>query len=114
MQTMQTAVDDFEQALEPLVHARSLADWEASKKVDAVLAERERYAQLVEADRGGGGDAQFTRRVRLARLASEASQRERSLADRIIEAEARLGSKFSRHRGRIGGRDVNDNEIAKI
>ena len=69
MQTMQTAVDDFEQALEPLVHARSLAEWdaaidatdaheqqlvEASKRVDAVLAERERYAQLVEADRGGG------------------------------------------------------------
>jgi peptidyl-dipeptidase A len=129
MQTMQTAVDDFEQALEPLVHARSLADWdaaidasdqheqqlvEASKNVDAVLAEPDRYAQLVEADQGGGGDAQFTRRVRLARLASEASQRERSLADRIIEAEARLGSLFSRHRGRIGGRDVNDNEIAKI
>ena len=75
---------------------------------------RERYAQLVGADRSGGGDAQFTRRVRLARLASEASQRERSLADRIIEAEARLGSLFSRHRGRIGGRDVNDNEIAEI
>jgi peptidyl-dipeptidase A len=129
MQTMHTAVDDFEQALEPLVHAQNLAEWDAataatdaneeqlvvaSKRVDAVLAERERYAQLVEADHGGGDDAQFSRRVRLARLASEASQRERALADRIIESEARLGSLFSRHRGAIGGSDVNDNEIAKI
>ena len=129
MQTMQAAVEDFEQALEPLVHAQNLADWdaaidatdaheqqlvEASKRVDAVLAERERYAQLAEADRGGSDDPQFTRRVRLARLASEASQRDRSLADRIIEAEARLGSLFSRHRGKLGGREVNDNEIAKI
>ena len=86
----------------------------ASKRVDAVLAERERYAQLVEADQAAGGDAQFARRVRLARLASEASQRDRALADRIIESEARLGSLFSRHRGKLGGRDVNDNEIAKI
>lgn len=129
MQTMQTAVDDFEQALEPLVHAQSLADWdaatdssdeheqqlvEAAKRVDAVLAERERYERLVEADRSGDGDRELARRVRLARLASEASQRERALADRIIESEARLGSLFSRHRGRIGGREVNDNEIAKV
>lgn len=129
MQTMQTAVEDFEQALEPLVHAQNLAEWDAataatdeneqqlvtaSKRVDAVLAERERYEQLVEADQAASGDAQFSRRVRLARLASEASQRERSLADRIIESEARLGSLFSRHRGQLDGRDVNDNEIAKI
>jgi peptidyl-dipeptidase A len=129
MQTVQTAVDDFEQALEPLVHAQNLAQWDAataatdaneqrlvaaSKRVDAVLAEPDRYAQLVEADHGGGGDSQFARRVRLARLASEASQRERPLADRIIESEARLGSLFSRHRGKLGGREVSDNEIAKI
>jgi peptidyl-dipeptidase A len=129
MQTMQTAVEDFEQALEPLVLAQNLAEWhaaidatdaheqqlvETAKRVDAVLAERERYAQLVEADHGGGDDPRFSRRVRLARLASEASQRDRTLADRIIEAEARLGSLFSRHRGKLGARDVNDNEIAKV
>jgi peptidyl-dipeptidase A len=129
MQTMQTAVDEFEQALEPLVHARNLAEWdaataatdeheqqlvEASKRVDAVLAERERYAQLVDADRDAAEDARFARRVRLARLTSESAQRERSLADRIIESEAQLGSLFSRHRGTLGGRDVNDNEIAKV
>ena len=44
MQTMQTAVDDFEQALEPLVHARSLADWDA-----AIDASDEHEQQLVEA-----------------------------------------------------------------
>jgi peptidyl-dipeptidase A len=129
MQTMQTAVDDFEQVLAPLVHARNRAEWDsataateaneqqlvtASKRVDAVLAESKRYEQLVEADQNGSGDAQFGRRVRLARLASESSQRERALADRIIESEARLGSLFSRHRGKLGGRDVNDNEIAKV
>jgi peptidyl-dipeptidase A len=129
MQTMQAAVDDFELALEPLVHAQMLADWqsaidasdaneqrlvEASKRVDAVLAEPERYARLVAADGSFADDGELARRVRLARLTSEAGQRERALADRIIETEARLGSLFSRHRGEIAGREVNDNEIAKI
>jgi peptidyl-dipeptidase A len=129
MQTMQTAVDDFELELEPLVHAQMLADWDAaidasdaneqqlvdaSKRVDAVLSERERYERLVDADRSGDADGELARRVRLARLASEAGQRDRMLADRIIEAEARLGSLFSRHRGQIGDREVNDNEIAKV
>jgi peptidyl-dipeptidase A len=129
MQTMQAAVDDFEHELEPLVQAQMLADWdaaidasdeherqlvEAAKRVDAVLAERERYEQLVEADRSGGAEGELARRVRLARLASEAGQRERALADRIIESEARLGSLFSRHRGQLRGLEVNDNEIAKV
>jgi peptidyl-dipeptidase A len=129
MQTMQTAVDDFELELEPLVQAQMLADWdaaidasdaheqqlvEASKRVDAVLSEPERYERLAEADRNHDADGELARRVRLARLASEAGQRDRALADRIIEAEARLGSLFSRHRGQIGGREVNDNEIAKV
>jgi peptidyl-dipeptidase A len=129
MQTMQAAVDDFEQELEPLVQAQMLADWdaaidasdaherqlvEASKRVDAVLSERERFALLVEADRNGGVEGELSRRVRLARLASESGQRDRALADRIIESEARLGSLFSRHRGQLRGREVNDNEIAKV
>ena len=130
MQTMQAAVDDFEHELEPLVQAQMLADWdaaidasdeheqqlvEASKRVDAVLSERERFARLVEADRNGGAEGgELARRVRLARLASEAGQRDRALADRIIESEARLGSLFSRHRGQLRGREVNDNEIAKV
>ena len=62
----------------------------------------------------GASRAQLARRVRLARLASEAGQRDRALADRIIESEARLGSLFSRHRGQLRGREVNDNEIAKV
>jgi peptidyl-dipeptidase A len=129
MQTMQAAVDDFELELEPLVHAQMLADWDAStdasdaneqllvdasKRVDAVLSERERHARLVEADRNHDADGELARRVRLARLASEAGQRDRALANRIIEAEARLGSLFSRHRGQIAGREVSDNEIAKV
>jgi len=129
MQTMQRAVEGFEQELEPLLQAQMLADWaasidasdeheqqlvEASKRVDAVLCERERYRQLVEADRAGNADAELARRVRVARLWSEAGQRDRDVADRIIESEARLGSLFSRHRGQLGGSDVNDNELAKI
>jgi peptidyl-dipeptidase A len=129
MQTMQAAVDDFEHELEPLVQAQMLADWDAaidasdaneqqlvdaSKRVDAVLSERERYERLVAADGGGEAEGELARRVRLARLASEAGQRDRPLANRIIESEARLGSLFSRHRGELRGREVNDNEIAKV
>ena len=61
-----------------------------------------------------GVEGELARRVRLARLASESGQRERALAERIIESEARLGSLFSRHRGQLRGREVNDNEIAKV
>ena len=72
-------------------------------------------AQLVEADRSGDGDAQLARRVRLARLASEASQRDR--AARGSHHRGRGPPRLAVLRataGRLGGRDVNDNEIAKI
>ena len=126
---MQTAVDEFEHELAPLVQAQMLASGTprstratrtssssstASQARRRRALRRERYAALAEAERTGDADGELARRVRLARLASEAGQRDRALADRIIESEARLGSLFSRHRGQIGGREVNDNEIAKI
>ena len=68
---------------------------------------RARRARALRAAGGGRSRRrrrrQFARRVRLARLASEGAQRDRALADRIIESEARLGSLFSRHRGKLGG-----------
>ena len=130
MQTMQTAVDDFEQELEPLVQARNLADWdaaidasdeheqqlvEASKRVDAVLAERERYAQLVEADRGGGR-RRAARAARAPGASGERGRRSASAPWRIASSRPRLvWARCSRATaGSCGGRDVNDNEIAKV
>src|SRR4051794_41826464 len=104
MQSMQAAVDDFELELEPLVQAQMLADWdaaidasdeherrlvEASKRVDAVLSEPERFERLVEADRNGGVEGELARRVRLARPPGGAGGRGGAPARRGIRAEAR-------------------------
>ena len=118
-----TLADQVEADLAPLYVAMTTAEWQnaleatpaheaevvaASKAFDAVLADRNRFASLKAADDGSD------RRVHLLRLAFEASQRERSLADRIIEAEAELATIFSTHRGEIGGKPVPDNEIDRI
>src|SRR4051812_50168293 len=111
MQSRQAPVDDWELKPEPLVQAQMLADWdaaidasdeherrlvEASKRVDAVLSEPERFERLVEADRNGGVEGELARRVRLARVAGGAGGRGGALAGPGIEAEARRGAALSR------------------
>ncbi len=88
---------------------------EASKRVDAVLCERERYRQLVEADRSG----RRRWRARPARAAGAAGERggpARSCAGRShhrVGGPPRLAL-LPPPRPASRGRDVNDNEIAKV
>ena len=104
---MQTAVDEFEQELEPLVQAQKpgglgcrdrcqrRARAAARRGVEAgrcrALPSAERYAQLVEADRGGGGDGA----ARAARAPGASGERGRP-------ARARPGRSHHRGRGASG------------
>ena len=100
---MQTAVDEFEQELEPLVQRRawrsgtprstratrtSSSSWRRPSASTPCSPSASATQRLVEADRSGDADGELARRVRLARLASEAGQRDRALAERIVESEA--------------------------
>ena len=121
-------VRSVEDVLQPLDRARALAWWDA--QVDAT-AEHER--RLVEAELAWSDalaeaelltaveDALHTTRGPLARRSLLLlrnlilpQQVPASLRARIVELEAAVETRFSRHRGIVGGREVDDNEIKRV
>ena len=117
-----------EERLRPLTLARNTAWWsvnvEASDENEKrraetelaysdVLADRELYAEVGRA-RGAGGDPTSERSLELLHAMMLPHQVPDSLRSRIVELEASVGARFSRHRGVIAGREVDDNEIKRI
>ena len=115
-----------EERLRPLALARNVAAWDAN--VDATdenarrraeaeltysnaLADRELFAEVeaaqIETD-GGGRSLELLRNMMLPHQIAE------SLRARIVELEADVDSRFSRYRGELRGREVDDNEIKRI
>ena len=125
--SMASLVGAAEETLQPLALARNVAWWESnveateeSEQRRAVaelaysdaLADRELFA-AVEAARsnGGGEDARSLDLLRALMLPNQIADAVRS---RIVELEASVESRFSRHRGVLRGREVDDNEIRQI
>ena len=125
---MLSLVGGAEERLRPLTLARNVAWWDAN--VDATeknerrraetalafsdaLADRELFAEL-EAARRSDGDPGDHRSLELLRNLMVRHQIPDALRARIIELEAAVEARFSRHRGTIGGEEVDDNEIKRI
>ena len=121
-------IQTTEDELQPLEKALCLAEWDAATEGseaheralvaaslahDALLAEPERHAALADA-----ADDELApldrRRLALLRAATTERRRPRELAERIITLEASLQTLFSSHRGTIGGRPVDAEEIDEI
>ena len=77
------------------------------------LADGERFA-AIEAARAAAADGPDRRRLDLLRHAFLPRQIPEDLRSRIIELEASVETRFTRHRGEIAGRRVDDNEIRQI
>jgi peptidyl-dipeptidase A len=120
-------VEEAEELLRPLAHARNVAWWDAN--VDAseenerrrrgaelaytgVLADRELYEALGRSD--GREDGLVGRRVELLRNLMLPHQVPDSLRERIVELESAVEGRFARHRGVVRGAEVDDNEIKRI
>jgi peptidyl-dipeptidase A len=115
-----------EERLRPLTFARNVAWWNANVEANDenarlraeaelaysdALADRELFSH-VETELGSNGKED--RSLELLRTMMLPHQIADSLRSRIVELEAEVDSKFSRHRGVLRGREVDDNEIKQI
>ena len=123
---MLSVVGAAEGRLQALERVRNVAWWDAKveateenarRRADAelaysdVLADRELFA-AIGAARSDGGEGE--RRLGLLRALMLPHQIPGSLRTRIVELEASVEARFSRHRGLVGGVEVDDNEIKRI
>ena len=121
-------VEAAEATLRPLTYARNVAWWES--QVDATgenerrraetelaysdaLADRELFA-AIEKVRSADGDPLVRRRLDLLHDLMLPHQIADSLRAQIVELEAAVEGRYSRHRGVVRGEEVDDNEIKRI
>ena len=117
-----------EETFRPLTLARNIAWWDsnvdatdenARRRADAelafshALADRDLFA-TIEAARGNGAGSDLDRPLELLANAMRRHQVASSLRERIVELEASVETRFSRHRGVVAGNEVGDNEIKQI
>ena len=118
----------LEERLRPLARARNLASWDANieatdenqrRRAEAdlalsnVLAEADTFAEI-QAARTGEADPLLRRRLDLLHDLMLPRQVPKDLLERIVELEASVAVRFSRHRGVVGGEEVDDIAIRKI
>jgi len=117
----------IEDELAPIHAAAAMAAWEINvlansenearriemeQAVSDFLADSERFALIEEARSDATGSAR--RRLDLLHASFVAHQVPAELRTRIIELEAAVEMVFSTHRGTVGGRRVDNNEILGI
>ena len=125
---MVSPVGAAEERLRPLTLARNLAWWTSNVEAtdenarlraaselaySDALADSDLFAQ-VEAALGAGGDAAGTRSLELLYAQMLPHQIPGELRARLVELEADVESRFSRHRAALGDREVDENEIRRI
>ena len=117
-----------EDAFRPLTLARNIAWWESNvdatdentrRQADAELAFSDALADrdlfgAIETARGNGNDSDHARTLELLANAMRRHQIPSSLRERIVELGASVETRFSRHRGVVAGKQVDDNEIKQI
>jgi peptidyl-dipeptidase A len=128
--TMSALVAEADARLAPLSVARNLAWWESQvsateenekRRTQAelawsdALADGELFGQVErdrERERGAGGEAE--RQLEILRNLMLPQQVTGDLRGRIVELESSVDVRFSRHRGAVGGVEVDDTEIKRI
>jgi peptidyl-dipeptidase A len=123
-----TLAIEVEERIRPLAHARNLAWWDANVDASAENERRRAETELaysnalaepgafaaIEAARGGDGDPLARRRLDLLYHLMLPRQVPEALRQRIVELEASVSGRFSRHRGVVRGEEVDDTAIKRI
>jgi peptidyl-dipeptidase A len=121
-------VDSAEEQLAPLVRVRNTAGWDLSvdasdenerRRAEAELAYSNALADpdlfaRVDAGLRDGADPPTRRRLELLRNEMLPQQVPETLRKRIVDLEASVDSRFSRHRGVVRGQELDDNAIKRI
>jgi peptidyl-dipeptidase A len=124
----EAVVERAVERLRPLFKAASLSWWEANvsateenekRRVAAELALSDALADAelfgdVETARVDGAQDLVRRQLDLLHASLVPQQVPEALRHRIVELEASVESRFAQHRGEVGGRAVDDNEIKRI
>ena len=125
---MSALLAEAEHRLAPLSVARNLAWWESQVSATAENEERRTQAELAwsdaladgelfawverERERGAGGEQE--RQLEILRNLMLPQQVPAGLRAQIVELESSVEGRFSRHRGVVGGVEVDDTEIKRI
>jgi peptidyl-dipeptidase A len=117
-----------EEMFQPLTLARNISWWDsnvdatdenARRRAEAelaysdALADRELFG-AIESALGNGAGSHHARELELLRSTMLPHQIPTALRERIVELEASVETRFSRHRGVVDGNEVDDNEIKRI
>ena len=121
-------VQELEDAIAPLSRARSIAWWDVNVEANDenerrraetelaysnLLADADRF-RSVERARTAGANGDLGRRLGLLHDLMLPHQVPAAIRERIVELEAAVGARFSRHRGVVRGEEVGDVEIKRI
>jgi peptidyl-dipeptidase A len=123
-----SVLDDAVERLRPLHRAAAIAWWDANvaateeneqRRIETELALSDALADPdlyrdVTAARGNGATGLGRRQLDLLHLSLVPHQVPAEIRHRIVELEAAVEGRFSQHRGVVGGRPVDDNEIKRI
>ncbi len=124
---LQKFIDETVAEYAPLMKSAALASWngavtgsaedfviiaESNKKVGALLADKERFAQLKAIKESGKvKDELLVRQMDILYSMFLAKQADTDLLNKIIEKESVLEQKYSNFRAVYNGREINDNEV---
>lgn len=127
MRDARSLVEEVEERLAPLALVRNVAWWDANVSATEGNEHRRNETELAYSDALGDeklfaalegakadGDGLVGRRLELLRNLMLRHQVPGPLRARIIELETAVEGRFARHRGVVGGIEVDDNEIKRI
>ncbi len=128
MSEPEAVVERAVERLRPLYRSSALAWWDANVSATEENEQRRVAAELrlsdaladaglfrdVEAARANGAEPLVRRQLDLLHSSLVPHQVPETTRHRIVELEASVESRFAQHRGEVGGRTVDDNEIKRI
>jgi len=128
--SVESFVAETVEAVRPIDKAYQLAEWEAAvsgtpeanqRNQDAQAAwmrfwaDRPRYLQAKQLhDARAAGDPLLARQLKLVYLTAARNQQDDAAIDELTRLEADVRGKYLNFRGRVGGKELNDNELEAI
>ena len=129
-QSVESFVDETVEAVRPIDKAWQLAEWESAvngapeanqrnQETQAAWmrfwADRERYSQARRLyNSHAAKDPLLARQLKLVYLSAARNQQDDATIDQLTRLEANVRAKYVNFRGRVGGKELNDNELEAV
>jgi peptidyl-dipeptidase A len=125
----QRFIDETTQQVRPLEKAYYLREWEAAvsgtpeamaetQKAQAnymrFWSDPDRHETAKRYDKEGDPDPLVARQIRLIYLTSARNQQDEATIERLTSLESEVRSRYTNFRARVGGKEMNDNQIDEV